>query len=504
LFRRQEGDVKEVWDAILKALPPDVIPLAALLAAAFFGIYYYKGLRNYTDALNDRWFLSVAVIVIALFVIYWIQKPRGTSVESGTTVALLVPRFEDDEGRQMENLFTQQVQAAVSALQPKAAVVQTDAYVRDKETAVLTMKARDALAMVFQPKVIRVKDKTLICFTVLLRDLQTTKPFPPVTAEMEKETLSELSSTIVASSITSGLQPREDFLLARLSSIEQRLDSMNSVLMRVAAANRGSEAKSYRNKKAVVVGINEYQPKALPRLAGATTDARSVAGYLNGAGFEVTLLLDREATFTKIKDALERTAATARSDDVTIFFYSGLSFRPADAMPATVSGSLILPTNDFGFEMPETTITLSGLVDRMAQIHGDKLVILDGCHGTFGIHRNLPGSGENPGTLQILSGTQDDEYASDTASGGIFTQALVTLLAAVSPGAPLSTSEILARVTPEVIRSSRDRQHPKLLTLAGAADVMIANPLNHGAKGATGIGPVTSDQHVDSDSHQNR
>jgi hypothetical protein len=80
------------------------------------------------------------VIIISIFALDWIQKLRSTQVEAGRTVALLAPRFEDDESRQIENLFAQQVEAAVHALNPKAVVVQTDSFVRGRETAVLTLR----------------------------------------------------------------------------------------------------------------------------------------------------------------------------------------------------------------------------------------------------------------------------------------------------------------------------------------------------------------------------
>jgi hypothetical protein len=472
--------MKEVWDSILKAVPPDIIPIALLLAAAFFGIYYYKGLRSYTDALNDRWFLSTAVMIISLSAVYWIQQPRSTPVETGKIIALLVPRFEDDEGRQIENLFTQQVQAAVHALQPKAVVVQTDSYVRDRETAALTVKAGTARAIVIQPRVIRVKDKMLICFSLLLRDQETTRPFPPVAIELERATLSELSNTIVTGLDPGPIQPGQDLLLTRLSAMEQRLDSMNSVLLRLTSANQSREVQAYQTKRAIVIGINEYKDNQLPRLAGAVNDARSIASYLRTAGFEVTLLVEAEATAIKVKQEIERAVATTANGDMLLFYYSGVSFRSTDAIRAASSASpskdLFLPPADFSFDAIHESITLSGLIGQVGRVPGDTLIILDGCHGTFGISADASRRAEGSGSLQILSSTQDNEFASDSPAGGIFSQALLQLLANSNSVYPITTSEILARVMPDVIQASQNRQHPKLLTLAGVADITIAVP----------------------------
>jgi hypothetical protein len=76
-------------------------------------------MRNYTDTLNDRWFLSIAVFIVAGFLVFLVQRTSPPEVEKGSTIALLIPRFEDDEGRQFERLFTQQIQAAMQTFRQK-------------------------------------------------------------------------------------------------------------------------------------------------------------------------------------------------------------------------------------------------------------------------------------------------------------------------------------------------------------------------------------------------
>ncbi len=73
-------------------------------------------------------------------------------------------------------------------------------------------------------------------------------------------------------------------------------------------------------RRALCVGINDYP--AAP-LTGCVADADSWSRTLNTAGFEVTRLLNAQATRAGIVDSLERMIAASRSGDVLVFQYSG-------------------------------------------------------------------------------------------------------------------------------------------------------------------------------------
>ena len=57
-------------------------------------------------------------------------------------------------------------------------------------------------------------------------------------------------------------------------------------------------------KKAVCVGINDY-PGSLNDLRGCVNDARDWSALLAGMEFDVSLLLDSQATRTNVKAALQ-------------------------------------------------------------------------------------------------------------------------------------------------------------------------------------------------------
>jgi hypothetical protein len=75
-------------------------------------------------------------------------------------------------------------------------------------------------------------------------------------------------------------------------------------------------------KKALCVGINNY-PGTSNYLQGCVNDANDWSGLLNGLGFEISLLLDSQATRQNIKTSLNTLIASAGESDVIVFTYSG-------------------------------------------------------------------------------------------------------------------------------------------------------------------------------------
>lgn len=75
-------------------------------------------------------------------------------------------------------------------------------------------------------------------------------------------------------------------------------------------------------KLAVCVGINDY-PGTGNDLFGCVNDANDWADELTKRGFEVLKLLDRKATKSAIKKALNTAVGKAQSKDTLVFTYSG-------------------------------------------------------------------------------------------------------------------------------------------------------------------------------------
>jgi hypothetical protein len=99
-------------------------------------------------------------------------------------------------------------------------------------------------------------------------------------------------------------------------------------------AERGVEIKSkddlsHKSGKlgayrALVIGINDYQDKKIPALKTAVNDAKEFANLLQTRyGFQVTLLLDRQATKQAIMDRMRDLATNASPDESVLIYYAG-------------------------------------------------------------------------------------------------------------------------------------------------------------------------------------
>ena len=75
-------------------------------------------------------------------------------------------------------------------------------------------------------------------------------------------------------------------------------------------------------KTALCVGINDY-PGTGSDLEGCVNDARDWAAELDRRGYQVRILLDREAVRDAIFRSLDRLVSEAGPRDVLVFTYSG-------------------------------------------------------------------------------------------------------------------------------------------------------------------------------------
>lgn len=75
-------------------------------------------------------------------------------------------------------------------------------------------------------------------------------------------------------------------------------------------------------KKAVCIGINNY-PGIFNDLQGCVNDARDWSALLQELGFEVSLMLDSQATRQNVKAALQGVVGALNAGDIAVFTYSG-------------------------------------------------------------------------------------------------------------------------------------------------------------------------------------
>lgn len=76
--------------------------------------------------------------------------------------------------------------------------------------------------------------------------------------------------------------------------------------------------------KALLIGINDYKDPNIPDLKTAVNDANAMANLLSKRyGFEVKLLLDREATREAIYRTLRKLASSTKANDSVLIYFAG-------------------------------------------------------------------------------------------------------------------------------------------------------------------------------------
>lgn len=92
---------------------------------------------------------------------------------------------------------------------------------------------------------------------------------------------------------------------------------------------RSKEELSHQSGKlgayrALIIGIDDYQDKKIPKLKTAVSDATELSNVLKTKyGFDVSLLTDRQATKKAIYQKLRDLAANATADESILIYYAG-------------------------------------------------------------------------------------------------------------------------------------------------------------------------------------
>ena len=235
---------------------------------------------------------------------------------------------------------------------------------------------------------------------------------------------------------------------------------------------------------AVVIGVANYRNVRPPLPEAVLNDARDIAAVLTSnayCGYEsrdVHLLLDGEATLTRIKTALDSVAKTSGPDDTVVIFFSGhgaLIGDPADPESA------LLPV-EWNGRTPETTsLSETEFSSVLRRISAQRLLVLiDACHsGGAGSFKGM-GAGESPalgynekslgrlaqGTGRVLiasSRTSESSWVLPNARNSVFTSHLLDALRGrtrTSGDGVIRVFEIFNHVAKMVRRTAPGCQHP--------------------------------------------
>jgi hypothetical protein len=227
----------------------------------------------------------------------------------------------------------------------------------------------------------------------------------------------------------------------------------------------------------VCVGIDAYDQTGL-KLATAAKDARDVFDalarhcvgpdnrYAAAAG---ELVLDKDATRARVKQALEETGRRAKPGDLMVVFFAGHGVKKADAF------YLLTRESDPAADLNGQALSADDLRAALAGVECPVLLALDACHSAGAVPTLRGGADDLTRAMTddavgvtVLSAAMAHETAGAAAGNGHFTAGLLKGLAA-GAGVPFDPYEravyihhLYSVVFAEVRRATDGRQNPFL------------------------------------------
>ena len=243
----------------------------------------------------------------------------------------------------------------------------------------------------------------------------------------------------------------------------------------------GPAHAAFEKKVALVVGNGAY--RNAPTLANPVGDAKAIAETFRGLGFEVVEGYDADRS--TLSATVREFAKSSRDADLSVFFYAGHGIAHDGRNYMVPVDAAFEDTTALDFEaMPVDFVT-----KQMSYADGVSLVFLDACRdnplaGTLARSLGLSTRGgatrglaqmdvRDAGKgLAIAFATSPGEVAYDGGgSHSPFTEALLKHLD--TPEADFT--EVMSRVTGEVLRATDERQRPWLnASLTGS---VVLNPV---------------------------
>jgi uncharacterized caspase-like protein len=246
----------------------------------------------------------------------------------------------------------------------------------------------------------------------------------------------------------------------------------------------------YEKSWAVVVGVNQYPHggRHYPNLNYAVNDAKQVAEKLRDLGFEVKLLLDKDAARQHIiKTLADEVGANAKENDRIVFYFAGHGATKEKADKSNMG--YILPYDFDPSQHAATAISMQQLRDISSEIKAKHMLYaMDSCFsgGLLASRGKQPTQGtgfqyltnitKTRAHVVITAGGKDQTVKEDDGSG-VFTKILVEALSK-SSRMPWSqdgflTAMDLASYIKKRVPDLSPNQTPQYGTLDGEGDVVL-------------------------------
>ncbi|WFU10899.1 caspase family protein [Rhizobium sp. CB3090] len=198
-------------------------------------------------------------------------------------------------------------------------------------------------------------------------------------------------------------------------------------------------SSAYAERRAVVIGIKDYQNNGIPHLVNSLTDADLISQKLSSVGFNVSVLKNEDATAPKFATFWQGFKENTNPGDEVVIYFSGHGFSK-DGSNFIALQDMPSPTSDMPFSKLRTKlINITDLSRELEELDVQiGVIILEACReNIFDPSTHAPiGSGglvvktENRGTV-IWYAASNGEVAKDSdatdsvSKGSTFTRVIV-------------------------------------------------------------------------------
>ncbi len=197
---------------------------------------------------------------------------------------------------------------------------------------------------------------------------------------------------------------------------------------------RGAAQRVVGKRRALIVGIDEYQDRRIPQLRFATVDAMAFVGWLRSPAAAanvdtMVILLNRDATRERILDTYREMVEATQENDELIFYYAGHG--GVREVHNALEGYL-MPHDADSSNIARRGISLDDINKEVSYLPGQSpvLLILDACRsgnlfGSNQMSRAAQSLGPNIRRLVSSSGAQDSQEGDQWEGHGAFTYFLL-------------------------------------------------------------------------------
>jgi hypothetical protein len=343
-----------------------------------------------------------------------------------------------------------------------------------------------------------------LAIPVLIQGSKATKPRRPYTTNLYREAYPNLWKQVTAKIVAADAQ-----YLAAAEKAQSRRRVARAPPPRSSRYSQGSSSSSsyrpppsprrrppptpattatykelYSNRVAVVVGIDRYG-NGWPKLNGAASDARRVAQYLKGSGFDhVIEIYDGDATRQRLLQVLGNELGDYVGPDSMVFIYFA-GHGDTETLPGGSKRGYLIPADadDDVFSTGISMDTVRDLSNRMTAKH--VLYAIDACYSGLSLTRGISVPRKTSGYLQkvtqmravqILAAGSEGEPSIEVEGQGLFTTYLLRGIdgeADLDGDGAVTAREIGAYLRPQVTEASGARQTPQFGTIEGSGEVVF-------------------------------